>query len=108
MKYRLAFGCYLIFQAFLHISTLYSNCDRKMIEEKVYESDIAYEKIIQVSMGFIVSLHHTTFAQNLCAVSMEIVNVCRKFSYENCLMATKFVLYRLLCAQHIPFIVRDT
>ncbi|XP_055307130.1 fatty acyl-CoA reductase 1-like isoform X1 [Sitodiplosis mosellana] len=36
-------------KAFLHISTLYSNCDRRMIEEKVYESDIAYEKIIQVS-----------------------------------------------------------
>lgn len=36
------------FQAFLHISTLYSNCNRKLIEEKVYESDIGYEKIIQV------------------------------------------------------------
>lgn len=46
----------LIFQAFLHISTLYSNCDRKMIEEKVYESDIAYEKIIQVSEMFLLSV----------------------------------------------------
>lgn len=39
-------------QAFLHISTLYSNCDREMIEEKVYESDIAFDKIIQVSLDY--------------------------------------------------------
>lgn len=39
---------YIFLQAFLHISTLYSNCNRKFIAEKVYESDIGYEKVIEV------------------------------------------------------------
>uniref|UniRef100_A0A336LUX5 Fatty acyl-CoA reductase n=1 Tax=Culicoides sonorensis TaxID=179676 RepID=A0A336LUX5_CULSO len=36
-------------KAFLHISTLYSNCNRQHIDEKVYEMEIGYEKIIQIS-----------------------------------------------------------
>uniref|UniRef100_A0A1B0G363 Fatty acyl-CoA reductase n=1 Tax=Glossina morsitans morsitans TaxID=37546 RepID=A0A1B0G363_GLOMM len=35
-------------KTFLHISTLYCNCNRKYINEKVYENDIGYEKIIQI------------------------------------------------------------
>lgn len=33
----------------MHISTLYSNCNRQHIDEKVYDMEIGYEKIIQVS-----------------------------------------------------------
>lgn len=52
-------------QAFLHISTLYSNCDREMIEEKVYESDIAFDKIIQVSGYFLkICAHFNKFYPN--------------------------------------------
>lgn len=36
------------FQSFVHISTLYCNCNRKHIKEKVYETEIGYEKIMQV------------------------------------------------------------
>lgn len=43
---------YNSFQAFLHISTLYSNCNRTFIAEKVYESDIGYEKVIEVGTGW--------------------------------------------------------
>ncbi|CAD7083468.1 unnamed protein product [Hermetia illucens] len=35
-------------KAFLHISTLYSNCNRKTIGETIYEPEIGYEKIIQL------------------------------------------------------------
>lgn len=35
-------------QAFVHISTFYSNCDRDYIAEKVYEPEFGYEKIIEV------------------------------------------------------------
>lgn len=45
--------CFLFcFQSFLHISTLYSNCNRKVIEEKVYEQEMGYEKIIEVGFVF--------------------------------------------------------
>lgn len=71
----------LIFQAFLHISTLYSNCDRKMIEEKVYESDIAYEKIIQVSMSFCFTTLHYTLHYIRSQSQLSCVCVC---VYENC------------------------
>lgn len=37
-----------VFQSFLHISTLYSNCNRRVIEEKVYEQEMGYEKILEV------------------------------------------------------------
>lgn len=36
----------------MHISTLYSNCNRQHIDEKVYDMEIGYEKIIQVSFLF--------------------------------------------------------
>lgn len=45
------FSCissFFFLQSFLHISTLYSNCNRKVIEEKVYEQEMGYEKIIEV------------------------------------------------------------
>uniref|UniRef100_A0A1A9X2X4 Fatty acyl-CoA reductase n=1 Tax=Glossina brevipalpis TaxID=37001 RepID=A0A1A9X2X4_9MUSC len=35
-------------KSFLHISTLYCNCNRKYINEKVYENDIGYEKVMQI------------------------------------------------------------
>lgn len=35
-------------KSFLHISTLYCNCDRSFIKETVYEPEIGYEKIIQL------------------------------------------------------------
>ena len=35
-------------KSFLHISTLYCNCDRKDIQEIVYEPEIGYEKIMQL------------------------------------------------------------
>lgn len=35
-------------QSFVHISTLYCNCNRKFIKEQVYENEIGYEKIMQV------------------------------------------------------------
>ncbi|CAD7006399.1 unnamed protein product [Ceratitis capitata] len=35
-------------KSFVHISTLYCNCNRKYIKERVYESDIGYEKIMQI------------------------------------------------------------
>lgn len=38
-------------QSFVHISTLYCNCNRKFIKEQVYENEIGYEKIMQVSRG---------------------------------------------------------
>lgn len=37
-------------QSLIHVSTLYSNCDKKFIAEKVYEQEIAYEKIMEVIM----------------------------------------------------------
>lgn len=37
-------------KSLLHVSTLYSNCDKKFIAEKVYEQEIAYEKIMEVIM----------------------------------------------------------
>ncbi|KAG4074597.1 hypothetical protein HA402_004468 [Bradysia odoriphaga] len=33
----------------LHVSTLYTNCDKKFIAEKVYEQEIAYEKIMELT-----------------------------------------------------------
>lgn len=36
-------------KAFLHVSTLYSNCHLKVIEEKVYEPDICYEKMLEIT-----------------------------------------------------------
>lgn len=35
--------------SFVHISTLYSNCDRSCIKEKVYPLEFGYEKIIQLT-----------------------------------------------------------
>ncbi|XP_067647438.1 fatty acyl-CoA reductase wat [Eurosta solidaginis] len=35
-------------KALVHISTLYCNCNRKFIKERVYENDIGYEKIMQI------------------------------------------------------------
>ncbi|XP_030372117.1 fatty acyl-CoA reductase wat [Scaptodrosophila lebanonensis] len=35
-------------KSFVHISTLYCNCNRKFIKEQVYESEIGYEKIMQI------------------------------------------------------------
>uniref|UniRef100_A0A1I8PPT4 Fatty acyl-CoA reductase n=1 Tax=Stomoxys calcitrans TaxID=35570 RepID=A0A1I8PPT4_STOCA len=35
-------------KSFVHISTLYCNCNRKFINEKVYETEIGYEKIMQI------------------------------------------------------------
>lgn len=35
-------------KSFLHISTLYCNCDRSNIRETVYEPEIGYEKVIQL------------------------------------------------------------
>lgn len=35
-------------RGFLHISTLYSNCHLNEIEEKVYEPEICFEKMLQV------------------------------------------------------------
>ena len=32
----------------MHISTLYSNCNRQIIEEKVYEHEVGYEKVIEL------------------------------------------------------------
>ncbi|XP_061396164.1 fatty acyl-CoA reductase wat [Musca vetustissima] len=39
-------------KSFVHISTLYCNCNRKHIKEKVYETEIGYEKIMQISRIF--------------------------------------------------------
>lgn len=36
-------------QAFLHISTLYSNCNRRIIEERVYDQDVGYERIVELT-----------------------------------------------------------
>lgn len=44
---------YLYKQTLLHVSTLYSNCDKKFIAEKVYEQEIAYEKIMEVINAYI-------------------------------------------------------
>lgn len=46
---EIVFKIHSILQAFLHVSTLYSNCNRKTIDEKVYEQDIAYEAVLKVS-----------------------------------------------------------
>ncbi|XP_011182842.1 fatty acyl-CoA reductase wat [Zeugodacus cucurbitae] len=35
-------------KSLVHISTLYCNCNRKYIKERVYENDIGYEKIMQI------------------------------------------------------------
>lgn len=35
--------------SFVHISTLYSNCDHSCIKEKVYPLELGYEKIIQLT-----------------------------------------------------------
>ncbi|XP_036336128.1 fatty acyl-CoA reductase wat-like [Rhagoletis pomonella] len=35
-------------KSLVHISTLYCNCNRKFIKERVYENDIGYEKIMQI------------------------------------------------------------
>ncbi|KAM7358480.1 fatty acyl-CoA reductase wat isoform 1-T3 [Cochliomyia hominivorax] len=35
-------------KSFVHISTLYCNCNLKKIQEKVYETEIGYEKIMQI------------------------------------------------------------
>ncbi|KNC29887.1 putative fatty acyl-CoA reductase [Lucilia cuprina] len=35
-------------KSFVHISTLYCNCNLKKIQEKVYENEIGYEKIMQI------------------------------------------------------------
>ncbi|ALC43137.1 CG34342 [Drosophila busckii] len=39
-------------KSFVHISTLYCNCNRKFIKEQVYENEIGYEKIMQISRTF--------------------------------------------------------
>ncbi|XP_015043113.2 fatty acyl-CoA reductase wat isoform X1 [Drosophila pseudoobscura] len=39
-------------KSFVHISTLYCNCNRKFINEQVYENEIGYEKIIQIYRTF--------------------------------------------------------
>ncbi|TDG47124.1 hypothetical protein AWZ03_006389 [Drosophila navojoa] len=39
-------------QSFVHISTLYCNCNRKFIKEQVYENEIGYEKIMQIYRTF--------------------------------------------------------
>lgn len=36
-------------QSFLHISTLYSNCHRRTIDERVYDHDVGYERIIELT-----------------------------------------------------------
>ncbi|XP_037929122.1 putative fatty acyl-CoA reductase CG5065, partial [Teleopsis dalmanni] len=35
-------------KSFVHISTLYCNCNRQFIKEQVYETEIGYEKIMQI------------------------------------------------------------
>lgn len=45
---------YYYIQTLLHVSTLYSNCDKKFIAEKVYEQEIAYEKIMEVINAYMV------------------------------------------------------
>lgn len=39
----------IIFQALIHISTVYSNCHLKKIEEKIYDHHISYEKIVKLT-----------------------------------------------------------
>ncbi|KAH8247974.1 hypothetical protein KR032_003982, partial [Drosophila birchii] len=39
-------------KSFVHISTLYCNCNRKFIKEQVYENEIGYEKIMQIYRTF--------------------------------------------------------
>lgn len=36
-------------KSFVHISTLYSNCNLKYIGEKVYGQDLGYEKVLQMT-----------------------------------------------------------
>jgi len=53
-------------QSFVHISTLYCNCNRKFIKEQVYENEIGYEKIMQVGNAHIkMKYHKRTHRKNL-------------------------------------------
>lgn len=38
----------LCFQAFIHISTAYANCNLKDIDEKLYETPMEYERLQQI------------------------------------------------------------
>jgi len=44
-------------QSFVHISTLYCNCNRKFIKEQVYENEIGYEKIMQVGNAIFIYVY---------------------------------------------------
>ena len=39
-------------KSFVHVSTLFSNCNRFEVDEKIYQTDLSYQQLIQIAQVF--------------------------------------------------------